>query len=213
MDCRKLLTVMFTMIFIFACSAKKPEPPAAQTEEPAKSEQKEVRLPPPPPPVFGGELKKPDPLEGRYITVSAVEAPLSSILYMAAAESGMNLVISPEIDINRPVTLNLNRLPAREALNIITETAGIYFETDGNILRIRPLTAKTYKIPYVHTVTAYSSRLGGDIIGGAAEKRRYYGRFIQPRIHQPRRTERPVQADNRRGAQHHFPRQEHRLRQ
>ncbi|WP_265820717.1 secretin and TonB N-terminal domain-containing protein [Geovibrio ferrireducens] len=169
MDCRKLLTVMFTMIFIFACSAKKPEPPAAQTEEPAKSEQKEVRLPPPPPPVFGGELKKPDPLEGRYITVSAVEAPLSSILYMAAAESGMNLVISPEIDINRPVTLNLNRLPAREALNIITETAGIYFETDGNILRIRPLTAKTYKIPYVHTVTAYSSRLGGDIIGGAAE--------------------------------------------
>lgn len=172
MDCRKFLIIFLTVSFLFSCTAKQPvhkaEPLPVKNDNVTKKQEPSL-LPPPPPPVFQAELKKPDPLEGRYVSISAVDAPLSSVLYMAASESGMNLVISPEIDINKPVTLNLNSLPAREALNIITETAGIYFETDGNILRVKPLMTKTYKIPYIHTVTGYTSRLGGDIIGGASE--------------------------------------------
>lgn len=169
MDIRQLL-IMLLLLTAVSCAPKVQEAvtpqPKAETQV-----QNRIQLPPPPPPFFKAELEKPDPLKGRYISVNAVGAPLSSVLYMASAETGMNLAISPEIDINRPVTLSLNHVPARLALDIITDTAGVFFETDGSILRVKSIMTKIYKVPYIHTVTKYDSRLGGDIIGGNADSK------------------------------------------
>lgn len=169
MGFRNFLIILLLAFSIISCVSKQQtvlEPKKAEEiPEPAQA----VLLPAPPPPVLQASLRSPDPLEGRYISINAVDAPLSAVLYMAASESGMNLAISSEIDINRPITLTLDKVPARTALDIITEVSGIYFFVEGNILRVRPYVSKVYKIPYIHTVTSYNSKLGGDIIGGASE--------------------------------------------
>jgi MSHA biogenesis protein MshL len=172
MDLRQLL-ISLVLLLVAACSPKVQETvkPSEPITPSAKVSQNISHLPPPPPPIFKAELEKPDLLKGRYITVNAVSAPLSTVLYMAASKIGMNLAINPEIDINRPITLSLNHIPARQALDIITDTAGVFFEQEGSVLRVKSLMTKIYKVPYVHTVTKYDSRLGGDIIGGNADSK------------------------------------------
>lgn len=165
MAIRKLLIILL-MIAIFGCTAAK------QTQKPeTKPEMKKVPvvlpLLPPPPPAFKQPVIQEDPLADVNITLDAVEETLSSILYMIAAESGLNLIISPDINVSKPFTITVNNMPARDVLEIITESTGVYYEVKGNALKIVSSVTKTFKFPYVRMATTQSSDIGGDVFGSA----------------------------------------------
>ncbi len=117
-----------------------------------------------PPIVLPTPYKKISPLDNQYITFSAKNAPLSSFLYSIAKVTNLNLVIDKDVDINQQITLNLNNAPVKEALDIIMNITGYYYEIKGNILYIKKYMTKIFKIPYIKTNSSYNSDLGGDVL-------------------------------------------------
>ncbi|XOB95248.1 hypothetical protein ACMC5U_10070 [Deferribacteres bacterium DY0609] len=121
----------------------------------------------PPPPVYKTEIAEYDPMDDTYVTLDSVEESLSSILYMIASEAGLNLIISPDINVKNPFTITVNNMPARDALDIIAENTGIYYEVTGSSLKMLGSVTKTFKFPYVRMKTTQNSEIGGDVFGSA----------------------------------------------
>ncbi len=169
-----LLSVLF---LTFSCAQKEQvaQDPVKKVSREIERKEKEVKrvarlpLPPPktPPPILPSTYKEIDPFEGKTFTMSAVSAPLTKVLYAIADGAGLNLIISPEVDTSQKITATFNRVPMREALDIIMDMTGLYYEVRGNVLYVKEFMTKTFKIPYIHTTTSFNSSLGGDVLGGA----------------------------------------------
>jgi MSHA biogenesis protein MshL len=150
------------IIFFSGCSVKQQE---KKSIKPIKPFEEKKTPPPPPPIVFESPYKPISPLDNKFITLSAKDAPLSYFLYSIAKTANLNLVIGKDVNINQKITLNLNQAPLKEALDIIMDITGYFYEIKGNILYIRQYMTKIFKIPYIHTTSSYSSNLGGDVLG------------------------------------------------
>ncbi len=127
---------------------------------------KTVNLPPPPSPFsILSEVEQISPLETERISIHAVNAPLKQILYSIANDLGLNLIVSPDVDINQNITLNLEDVLAKNALDIIKDMAEVNYQVKGNILYINSIITKTFYIPYIQTLSGYNADLGGDVLG------------------------------------------------
>ena len=165
MDIRKILILALSLI-LFGCAATGDQANKAVSSAPKFSKaEPPLELMPPPPPVIKREVIKRDPLADVFISIDAVSETLSSILYMIASEAGLNLIISPDINVKTPFTITVNHMPARDALDIISDNTGIYYEVSGNSLKIVSTVTKTFKFPYVRMQTTQSSQVGGDVFG------------------------------------------------
>jgi len=161
---RSILT--FLLAFSLVSCATVEEKRQAATIMPDFTKAQAVKpLAPPPPPVISKPVIDNDPLENVYVSVDAVEQNLSSVLYMIAAESGLNLIIGPEVNVSKPFTLTVKNMPAREALDSVCENAGVAYSVTGNTLKISAYVAKTYKIPYTTVNADQTSTIGGNIFG------------------------------------------------
>ncbi len=84
------------------------------------------------------------------------DAELTRILEALARQSGMNVVISDDVDASRRLTMTLNGVPWREALNVIVRATGYaWTEHNYNIIRIisrdnvqRDMETRVYHINY-----------------------------------------------------------------
>jgi len=174
MDLRKLLIIIISLSLL-ACSAPKSnkkvsaKPVDYKIVDIDKYKPAAKKLPPPPPALKKPTVKKINPLEGKFVTINAINEPVSRVLFMIAADTGLNLVISPSVDKDNKVTLTLQNAPAEEALNIVMETTGLLYELDGSIIRIKKYLSKKFIIPYIKNTSEYKSKLGGDIVGNATE--------------------------------------------
>ena len=137
------------------------------TQKPASIEEKKPvkRYIPPPPVIKKPKIQKISPLEGKYFSFSADNAPLRTVLYAISKDTGMNLAISPDVDLTKVISANFNNTPAETALQIITSLAGVYYEIKGNVIYIKATTTKVFHLPYVHTNSKYKADLGGDVLG------------------------------------------------
>ncbi len=170
----KVIPVLISAGLLFSC-AQKVSKEGVEPDKPAKENalgSRTVNSPPPanvriPPPVLPPTYEEISPFEGKTFTVSAVNAPLTKVLYAIADGAGLNLIISPEVDANQTVTATFEKVPMKDALDIIMDMTGLYYEVRGKVLYVKEIMTKTFKLPYVHTVTDYTSSLGGDVLGGA----------------------------------------------
>jgi len=64
-------------------------------------------------------------------------------------------------------TATFAKVPLKEALDIVMDMTGLYYEIKGNVIYVREILTKTFKLPYISTVTNYTSNLGGDVLGGS----------------------------------------------
>ncbi|NPA58427.1 MAG: hypothetical protein GXN94_03930 [Aquificae bacterium] len=172
------LITVFTVV-LPACSTKKEAVDKAEREAvkptavvegekdfvPKYKVYKQKEKPPPPPLVVKPTLKEISPIEGKFFTFSADNAPLKTVLYALAKDSGLNLAISPDVPVDIPITANFNNTPVKTALEIITDIAGVYYKIKGNVIHITLTETKTFHIPYVPVASSYSADLGGDVLG------------------------------------------------
>jgi len=128
---------------------------------------KVIKKPPPPPLITKPVVEKISPLENRFFSFSADNAPLKTVLYAVAKDAGLNIAISPDVDTDIPVTANFNNTPVKTALEIITDLAGIYYEIKGNVIYIKATKTKVFHLPYVHSKSTYKADLGGDVLGSS----------------------------------------------
>jgi len=166
MGIRKLLIILVT-VALFGCATATNQMQDAAAKPDTKKTVALQPLLPPPPPIHEDKILKEDPLADVYISMDAVDETLSSILYMISAEAGLNLIISPDLNVSKPFTLTINNMPARDALDTIAENTGIYYEIKGNSLKILSSVTKTFKFPYVKMSTTQKSEIGGDVFGAS----------------------------------------------
>ena len=131
----------------------------------------------PPPPIVEPTYEEIDPFEGRTFTMSAVDAPLTKVLYAIADGAGMNLIISPEVDKDQKVTATFTGVPLRDALDIVMDMTGLYYEVRGNVIYVKEIMTRTFHLPYLSTVTNCTSNLGGDVLGGSLTGGLFTGGF------------------------------------
>jgi len=121
-----------------------------------------------PPPVLAPTYKKFNPLEKKKITLAAVNASITKVLYIVAKEAGLNLVIAPDVDTTLTVTANFENAPLKYVLDTIMKMTGLSYELKDNVLYVRQFVTKIFKIPYVNVQSDYKSSLGGDVLGSVS---------------------------------------------
>jgi len=180
---QKIFIFVVLLFMLFGCSAKNSdilgEKSKLQKEIEAFSDKTVVKpsIPPAPSIVLPPAYKKPSPFIGKTITFSSVDSPLSTLLYALAKEAGLNLVVDKDVDLHTSVTLNLNKAPLKEALDIAMDISGCYYTIEGNILHIKLTMRKVFQLPYIHPSSSFASNLGGDIFGASKEASNLSGEF------------------------------------
>jgi MSHA type pilus biogenesis protein MshL len=107
-----------------------------------------------------------DPLEDHTVSFSAVDEDLQTVLYSMARAVGMNLIIDPRInDETKKVTLNFEKVSAAIVLKEILNNFDLYYETTGNVIRIRPYEERTFRLNFLDTNLDTSFDIGGDVLG------------------------------------------------
>ncbi len=100
--------------------------------------------------------------DDKKISLSAQEAKLSNILYQVSKQSGLNLIIDKDVDINMPITLSVQGALLLDTLDVIMNISGCYYKLSGNILHVKQFEQKNFFIPYVHISSSFKTKLGGD---------------------------------------------------
>ena len=127
-------------------------------------------LPPPPSPIDildESEYEKTF-LDSRRISLTLRNTALGNILLAIAQDLGLNVVITEDVDKSRPLSVNFENTPAKEVLEIISNLGNITYEIRGNVIIFRSIVTKTYKVPYIKSLTNYQVNLGGDVLGGGS---------------------------------------------
>ncbi|WP_281951524.1 type II secretion system protein GspD [Nitrosophilus kaiyonis] len=162
----RVVVYFLAFLFLTGCATKQPEIKSKSLNIDFQKERKIVQKENAPPPlILPTPYKKPSVFEGRYFTFSAVNAPLSKLLYSIAKSANLNLVIDKDIDVNMPITITLDNAPLKKALDTVMDLSGYYYEIKGNILHVKSTMTKIFKLPYIHTNSSFKSKLGGDVLG------------------------------------------------
>jgi len=113
-----------------------------------------------------------DPLEEHIVSFSMMDEKFQTVLYSLARSIGMNLIIDPDIGHeDQNITLNFERVTASRALKEILKSFDHYYETTGNIIRIRSFQEKLFKINFLDTEIKTNFDVGGDVLGSQDSER------------------------------------------
>ncbi len=102
----------------------------------------------------------------KIVSFSGNNVPLKMVLYSIFNNTKYNVIFSPDVDSNTPITLNIKDTPLGTALETIMEIANLSYEMKDNIIIIKDTEKRIYKLPYVKTISSYKSSLGGSTTGG-----------------------------------------------
>ncbi|GAB6072289.1 pilus (MSHA type) biogenesis protein MshL [Venenivibrio stagnispumantis] len=112
------------------------------------------------------KAEKPVLPKKKLYTLSLEDAPLKTILYALTKDTNINVILAPDIDPNIKITANFKNVTFEDALETILKIANLSYEQKNNLIYIKSTMTKTFKIPYVKSISNYSSDLGGDVLGG-----------------------------------------------
>lgn len=138
--------------------------------------RKEVRIPevpqpppqtvPSPPPDFRVVEEDVSPLTTHRVSLNMRAAPLRDVLFVIARDSGLNLIMEKGVDPDVQITVVLERVTLKEALEAIFSNLDYYYEIRGNLLVVRATDTRVFRIRTMPTHQDYSVDVGGDILGG-----------------------------------------------
>lgn len=167
--------VSLTMLaFIAACSTANPPPrPTAQKMMPVperlqKQAGRTAALQPlaQVQPRVAAEEKL--PFEGKIFSLSARSAPLQDVLMGLTKEAGLNLVLEKGVNPLEPVTVEINNLSLRKALDLVFLAYSYFYVIEGNVLRVKAVETRFFRFEFPVFYNTASSSLGGNVLGGAS---------------------------------------------
>jgi len=107
-----------------------------------------------------------DPLEDRIVSFSMINEDLRLILYSLSKAVGMNLIINPEVTIDEKLlTINFEKVSASTVLKEILNSFDLYYEIEGNVIRINPYQEKMFRLNFLDTYIETDFVVGGDVLG------------------------------------------------
>jgi len=122
----------------------------------------------PPSPLFRPVAEDISPLKRRLVSVSVRRAPFRDVVKVIADTAHLNMVMQKGVDPEMPVTITLNNVSIKDALDIICSSVDYFYEVRGNLLIIKAQDTMLYEFGHPAMITNYSLSLGGDILGGVS---------------------------------------------
>jgi len=97
------------------------------------------------------------------VTLDFKDADINTVLRVMSLKSGVNIVAGPEVQ--GTVSIRLEDVPWRKALDVVLRTYGYVYEKDGNIIRVttrdnlaaEPVVTKTFILNYSKAVEIQSA--------------------------------------------------------
>lgn len=160
----------FILIFLMGCSAQSVTPQSKDQQNASKEieafkEKSKKRSAP--------ELKLPSVyqeitvFDEKKVTFASQNAKLDSVLYSMAEIAGLNLIMDKDVDTSATVTVSLKDAPLKDALDTIMKISGCFYDLRGNILHVKQFEQKSFRVPYVHSVSSFKTELGGDMLSSS----------------------------------------------
>jgi len=187
---RRAVAVVLAVLALAAvcgCAARRPQlPPSHQMAEldriqPRKilSNAKRPAKPGPPPfeermaPLTKGVTHPP-----RLFSLVFEKAPIGDVIAAVTRDSEYNLSIESDIDLTRPVTVNLKNVTLEEALDmIVVNGAGYAWDLEANILRIKRFQERIYRLDHLDLIGETDIDVGGDMLGSGVENAGVAGKY------------------------------------
>ena len=111
-----------------------------------------------------------DPLEDHMVSFSMVNEDLKMILYSLSQSVGMNLIIDPSVNLEKKLlTLNFQNVSAATVLKEVLNTYDLYYEIEGNVIRILPFKEHIFSLDFLDTKINTNFNVGGDVLGVSEE--------------------------------------------
>jgi MSHA type pilus biogenesis protein MshL len=124
------------------------------------------------PPIIKEEPVMPvyNPLEDHMVSFSMINEDLKAILYSLSQSVGMNLIIDPAVNLEKKsLTLNFQNVSAATVLKEILNSYDLYYEIQGNVIRISPYKEQMFSLNFLDTKTNTNFNVGGDVLGASEE--------------------------------------------
>jgi MSHA type pilus biogenesis protein MshL len=124
------------------------------------------------PPVIKEEPVMPvyNPLEDHMVSFSMINEDLKAILYSLSQSVGMNLIIDPDVSLEKKsLTLNFQNVSAATVLKEILNSYDLYYEIQGNVIRILPFKEQMFSLDFLDTKINTNFNVGGDVLGASTE--------------------------------------------
>lgn len=162
---------VFLIVSLSSCATIQPIRDEGEKIEPPKAGQiTETKAPEIKLPEFVPVKEDISPVDTRLVSISARNTPLKDVLYSIAEAVNLNLVMDKGVNPELPVTMTLYNIPAREALNVITNSSDYFYSIKDNMLFVRSTDTRIFEIGQPAVVHEYSTDLGGDILGGVTQE-------------------------------------------
>ncbi len=111
-----------------------------------------------------------NPLEDHMVSFSMINEDLKAILYSLSQSVGMNLIIDPAVNLEKKsLTLNFQNVSAAIVLKEILDSYDLYYEIQGNVIRIMPYKEQMFSLDFLDTKTNTNFNVGGDVLGASEE--------------------------------------------
>ena len=111
-----------------------------------------------------------DPLEDHTVSFSMINEDLKVILYSLSQSVGMNLIIDPAVNLEKKLlTLNFQNVSAATVLKEVLNTYDLYYEIEGNVIRILPFKEHIFSLDFLDTKITTNFNVGGDVLGVSEE--------------------------------------------
>ncbi len=111
-----------------------------------------------------------DPLEDRIVSFSMINEDLRLILYSLSKAVGMNLIINPEVTSDEKLlTINFEKVSASKVLKEILGSFDLYYEIEGNVIRVNPYQEKMFRLNFLDTYIDTDFVVGGDVLGAGEQ--------------------------------------------
>jgi type IV pilus assembly protein PilQ len=170
---RRMLSLLALSIFVVVSAARAEDNPVASSPI-AGTAPATIETPPAAPvPVVQPSPIQPLAADG-LVSLDFQDADIHNVLKVLAFKSGVNIVISPEV--NGTVTIQLTDVPWQRALEVILSTYGYGYERQGNIITVmsienlkkrredkqilleqEPLSTKTYSLSFAKAADVVDS--------------------------------------------------------
>ncbi len=181
----KILLFFIFSILLLGCSGPQPRPvkqedltkirPSSIIKEQEKIKpSKTVKKPVPKQKPSVKKYRKPKKL----YSLVFYQAKLGDILNVIASESHINLSVDSDVDLNKPITVRLNKVTLDEALNIIVKrAAGYSWKRKKNFIFIKRFEEYIYHFEYINLIGKTKVSVGGDMLASGVEEAGVTGKY------------------------------------
>lgn len=184
---RIFLLLLTCLILICGCATPRPKVPSQNDSEELVQikpkallgqAKKRHRLGPPPFTEQMAPLTKDIAYSPKRYSLVFKNTPLEDVITVLTKDSEYNLSIESEVDLAKPVTVNLKNVTLKEALDVIVVNGtGYAWTIEKGTLAIKRFVERIYQLDYLDMVGATEIDVGGDMLGSGVENSGVVGKY------------------------------------